>query len=81
MSDASRRLRWLCRRGMGELDRLLQPFFDDAYDRLPAAQQRALASLLELDDPELFALLAGREPIEDPEIARLVDAIRYHAGH
>ncbi len=81
MSDEVRRLRWLCRRGMGELDRLLQPFFDDAYERLPASQQRAFASLLELDDPELFALLTGRESPDDAEVGRLVDAIRYHAGH
>ena len=34
------RLKWACRRGMLELDVLFIPFVDEAYDDLPATQQR-----------------------------------------
>lgn len=74
------RLRWLCRRGMGELDRLLRPFVDEALDDLPPDQQRALAALLELSDPELFALVSGRKEPEDPAVAAVITAIRRHAN-
>jgi len=73
------RLRWLCRRGMGELDRLLRPFVDDALDDLPVEQQRALAEVLELSDPELFALISGRKEAQDATVAAVVAAIRRHA--
>ncbi len=73
------RLRWLCRRGMAELDRLLRPFVDGALEELPAEQQRALAELLELSDPELFALVSARKDPEDPTVAAVIAAIRRHA--
>lgn len=64
---------------MGELDKLLRPFVDEAFDELPAEQQRALAELLELGDPELFALVSGRKEAEDPAVGAVVTAIRRHA--
>ena len=77
--DADReqaRLRWMCRRGMKELDQLLLGFFDARYEQLlPAARQR-FAELLEWQDPELAALLFGRMAPPDTECADVVRQIR-----
>jgi antitoxin CptB len=72
------RLRWRCRRGMRELDVLLERYLERRYAQAPVAEQRAFESLLELQDPQLFAYVMRRESPADPElvdvIARLTEA-------
>ena len=71
----ARRLLWRCRRGMKELDVLLERF---ARRELPGAssqQRQTLTRLLELPDPELVDYLLGQAIPPDPELARLVDRI------
>ena len=70
------RLRWRCRRGMGELDRLLAGFLDSAYPALSDPEKQRFADLLELPDPELNAYLLGRKEPEDGELAGLLEIIR-----
>ena len=66
-----RRLLWRCRRGLKELDVLLERYMRAAFPGASAQERRALASLLERPDPELAGyLLAGGVPA-DPELARL----------
>lgn len=79
MGDRSR-LGWRCRRGMLELDLLLQAFLDREYEGLSAQQRIAFEKLLELPDARLFGLLLGSEPSEDREIADVVEKIRLTAG-
>lgn len=75
MSERSR-VRWRCRRGMKELDVLLERFFAAEYDTLDDAEKAAFAGLLEREDPELFALIMARaEPASAAE-AELLDRIR-----
>jgi antitoxin CptB len=73
-----RRLRWHCRRGMRELDVVLQRYLEQRYSDAPTAEQHAFEALLELQDPQLFAYLMRRETPADAElvnvIARLTDA-------
>ena len=69
------RLRWRSRRGMLELDLLLLPFFDAAFDTLPEPEQAAFARLLEQEDPVLQQWFSGNLIPEDPELARLVQQI------
>ncbi len=66
MSVSGRR-RWLCRRGTRELEVLLESTVAD-WDSLfsSAAEQAALARLLEMQDPELYDLLTGRCEADDP---------------
>jgi antitoxin CptB len=66
------RLRWRCRRGMRELDVLLERYLERRYPLAPAAEQRAFETLLELQDPQLFAYVTGREQPADPELADVV---------
>jgi antitoxin CptB len=71
----ARRLLWRCRRGMKELDVLLERF---ARDHLAAAdpEERAVfARFLELPDPLLAEYLLGDRPPEEPEFARLARSI------
>ncbi len=53
------RLRWLCRRGMLELDAWLTRFLDDRYAVLPAEQQAVFVRLLDQDDMALFDWITG----------------------
>ncbi len=48
------RVRFLCRRGMKELDSILQPFFDQNYAHLTSLQQADFATLLESEEPLLW---------------------------
>ncbi len=74
------RLRWLCRRGMKELDVLLARFLERGYPALDEAGRRGFARLLERQDPEIYALLTGRVDTDDPEIDCVVQRIRSDAG-
>ena len=75
LDEEARRLLWRCRRGMKELDVLLERF---ARRELPAAtseQRQTLTRLLELPDPELVDYLLGQAIPPDPELASLVGRI------
>ena len=72
----ARRLLWRCRRGMRELDILLERFARDGLPRASEEEWRAFTELLALPDPALAGyLLAGAVPRED-RLARLVRRIR-----
>lgn len=70
------KLRWHCRRGMLELDAILQPFFDRYYDNLSDAQQQTFAALLDHTDPELYNWFIGSETPADADLRDLVGFIK-----
>lgn len=70
------RLRWQCRRGLRELDLLLQQFLDAQTDRLDAHTTAAVLRLLEYPDAVLLEWLLGRQIPSDMEVAALVQRIR-----
>lgn len=80
MMAESSRLRWLCRRGMKELDELLGRFLEHGYEAAPPAARAAFERLLEAPDPDLYALLTGRSDPPDRELADVVARIRHAAG-
>jgi antitoxin CptB len=69
-------LRWRCRRGMRELDVLLERYLQERYPSAPAVEQQAFAALLEAPDPQLFAYIVQREVPEDPEWAHVIARLR-----
>jgi antitoxin CptB len=70
------RLKWRCRRGMRELDAMLQQFLVAEGARLDAADIERFAAVLELPDPTLHAYILGlSEPIDLPT-ANLLARIR-----
>jgi antitoxin CptB len=54
------KLKWHCRRGMRELDVLLERYLAREYEKAPPTQQAAFETLLSLQDPEILELLTGR---------------------
>lgn len=73
-----RRLRFRAwHRGMRELDLLLGPFADDHLAAMTERELVALERIMELPDPELYAVISGRvEPPAalDRELVRRIGA-------
>lgn len=74
MSEKSR-IRWLCRRGMKELDVLLERFLATAYDDLSDSERQAFEAILNLEDPDLYDLLAQKMQPKDEVQARVIERI------
>lgn len=79
MLNEPAKIKWACRRGMLELDVLLNNFVERAYNNLNNEDKRLFIECLYLPDPELFALLMGQvEPSNERE-AQLIKQIRHYA--
>jgi len=76
LSQDLAKLRWRCRRGMRELDRILETFLTGAFASLSDAEKARFEQLLEFPDPDLHAYLVGKAEPKDPELARLLGRIR-----
>lgn len=74
------RLYWRCRRGMLELDLLLQPFLEKGFNGLSPREQDVFRELLDLPDAQLFDLFFGSEGSRDGELARVIDAVHRTAA-
>ncbi len=79
MSEMSR-LKWLCRRGMKELDVVLTRYLEQHYAAAAATDQAQFRQLLQLPDPELYNLLLGRDAATSPECERLLQRLRGSSG-
>jgi len=80
MSELSR-LRWLCRRGMKELDLVMSGYLDRHYASASDSQQAQFRDLLQLPDPDLYDLLLGRGEPDDPDLVALLQLLRKLSGH
>ncbi len=78
LDEEGRRLLWRCRRGMKELDILLDRYVRSQVAAASPQDRGTLKELLELPDPVLADYLFGHTPVSDPHMARLVAAIRGH---
>ena len=75
------RLLWSCRRGMLELDILLNDFISKQYETLELQDHLALDTLLDYPDAVLFDLLMGKSITANQEIADVIKKIRSNATH
>jgi antitoxin CptB len=76
-SDALRnQLAWQCRRGMRELDELLNRFLEMRYSSLDKIGLQNFSTLLEYPDAVLLELLMGRMAPADKDVAYIVREIR-----
>ena len=71
------RLFWQCRRGMLELDILLQDFLDHGYGALDEKERSSFEELLTCHDNLLLEYLMGRTVPSDPVLASLVTKVRH----
>jgi len=69
------RLRWRCRRGLLELDLILDAFLNNRYPRLNDVQKQQFQRLLELPDNTLLAYVQGREIPTDPEVKEIIKKV------
>ena len=77
LADAeARRLLWRCRRGMKELDVLLERFARWELPQAGPEQRRLMAWLLDLPDPLLVDYLLGQGLPPEAELAELILRIR-----
>ena len=79
MAELSR-LRWLCRRGMKELDVVLGRYLEQHYVSASSAEQARFKALLEMPDPDLYDLLLGRSATSDVELAGFIQLLRDMSG-
>ncbi len=70
------RLRWRCRRGLLELDVMLQDFLAQRYASLTPLEQQAFDLLLETPDVTLLAYLQGDQDPPAKELVEIVSKIR-----
>lgn len=68
-------LRWQCRRGMLELDLLLNGFLDEKYDQLSTQEKEQFKKLLDYPDQTLFDLLMGKMRSSDNDISLLIQKV------
>jgi antitoxin CptB len=69
------RMRWAARRGMLELDLVLEPFVKTQYARLSAPDRQRFQQLMLCEDQDLFAWFMQREQPGDEELAGIVSQI------
>ena len=69
------KLRWRARRGMRELDAVLQSFLAGPAKELGDTELAEFAAILELPDPELLSYITRRSVPADPATARLIERV------
>ena len=74
------RLYWAARRGMLELDLVLQPFLDNHFDDLSESDKQLFEALLECEDQDMFTWFIDKLDPADPNILKIVTIIRAHTG-
>lgn len=66
------RLRWRCRRGMLELDLLLQRFLEQYASQLDEAQLKMFETLLSLPDNELWDIIMSKKETTNEHLRPLI---------
>ena len=72
----SARIRWACRRGMLELDLLLQRFLETDYPSLSPSEVALFAALLTSPDPELLAWFMGYARCPNSSLRPMIERVR-----
>ena len=66
---------WRSRRGMLELDLVLEPFVNACYADLDERDRQRFQQLMGCEDQELFAWFLRRQRPQDEELAAIVSKI------
>ena len=70
------RARWRCRRGLLELDIVLQRFMDEYYAKLDEAERLQFEILLDLPDNDLWDMIALKKEAEDMTLKPVLHLLR-----
>lgn len=71
-----RRLRWGCRRGLLELDIVLQRFWDAEFAHLDSGGREAFARILEYADNDLWSLITTPAAVIPAEHLAIIQKLR-----
>jgi antitoxin CptB len=77
---AAGRILWRCRRGMKELDVLLERYARSGLPTAAAHDRATFEAMLELPDPQLAGYFLAGETPADPVLAQLVARIRTYVA-
>ena len=69
------RMRWAARRGMLELDLVLEPFVAARYADLDEQDRKRFKQLMVCEDQDLFSWFMGRAQPQDKELVTIVSKI------
>jgi antitoxin CptB len=75
-SPLKAKIMWQCRRGMLELDLMLNRFVSDHLDNLTTRQITAFEQLLTYPDPDIYVWLMGSNVPFEQEFVDIVTVIR-----
>jgi len=75
MSDLDR-IRWHCRRGLLELDLILNRFNERYLERLSTEDRKTFESLLEEDDNDLLDLVMGRAELASERYRKILNMLQ-----
>lgn len=75
MDEEHKRMRWASRRGMLELDLILEPFVRLHYAQLDEAGRDRYRALMTCQDQELFDWFLRKQSPQDPEHALMIRTI------
>jgi len=77
--DRVKKLRWRSRRGMKELDVLLENFFELNSAAISRGEWPQLEELLAQEDDVLFDWISGRDLPADPDVLLLIKTLTHAA--
>jgi len=70
------RARWRCRRGLLELDIVLQRFMDQYYTQLDESGLEQFERLLALPDNDLWDLITARQVTTDDNLQKVLELLQ-----
>ncbi len=70
------RARWRCRRGLLELDIILQRFMDQHYTQLDEQRLKQFEKLLALPDNDLWDLITTRQVTADDNLQQVLKLLQ-----
>ncbi len=70
------RLRWHSRRGLLELDLVLERFWLRHGETMSLDQAAALEQVLELEESDLWDVISGRRNIDLPSLQPMIELLR-----
>jgi antitoxin CptB len=70
------RIRWRCRRGMLELDIVLQRFVDKHYMQLDKIELKHFDTLLSLPDNDLWDMITSKKKVEDIKLQPVLQLLQ-----
>lgn len=74
-AELKKRYRWQCRRGLLEVDMILNEYLELAFDQDSTTHQQLFARLLHQQDADLFEWFTRRSRAADAELADYVEHI------